>query len=94
MCHLAITEGQICGRVDSSAEAPEFPAVGHREVTGQIPSPGPDPGSSGYGWGNLSCPNDHTLVVGQGCHHLRLVRRSYTAPSQTGEGQSDQGGCP
>lgn len=47
MCHLAITEGQICGRVDSSAEAPEFPAVGHREVTGQIPSPGPDPGLQG-----------------------------------------------
>lgn len=41
-----------------------------------------------------SCPNDHTLVSGQGCDHLRVVWRSYTVPSQTGEGQSDQGGCP
>lgn len=33
MCHLAIIEGQICGKVDSVAGAPDLPAVGLREVT-------------------------------------------------------------
>lgn len=40
----------------------------------------------------VSCPNGHTLVIGQGCDHRRVCSiwaglRPSTVPSQTEEGQ-------